>query len=268
MGELVLLENELVNIYEGKNKEQIVSGRELHEFLESNERYSKWFNRMLTYGFMEDVDFTSGQKSTLVNNGAERLIDEHYLKMDMAKEIAMIQRNEKGKQARQYFIAAEKKHREQNNQQPLTMEDLIIYNAQMLKETRLKQEEHDRQLKLQQIQIQQNENKVVKMTEYITEAPDFKAVEHAINKYARKHNTSHSNVRADVYKRISDIYGINIKQRVKNAQNKLQQERVEMKKKPYSDNTLNSKVNGMTIIRDEKLESKIIEILMGMESEK
>lgn len=100
---------ELIPTQENENNDILISGRDLHEFLESGERYSKWFDRMLSYGFEFNVDFTSGQKSTVVNNGAVRLLDDHHLKLDMAKEISMLQRNEKGKQARQYFIEVEKR---------------------------------------------------------------------------------------------------------------------------------------------------------------
>lgn len=64
---------------------------------------------MVEYGFIENVDFTTGQKSTVVNNGAVRLLEDHSLTIEMAKEISMIQRNEKGKQARQYFLELERK---------------------------------------------------------------------------------------------------------------------------------------------------------------
>lgn len=101
--------NQLIKTVQNtESNEILVSGRELHDFLESNERYSKWFERMKDYGFSEGVDFTSVQKSTLVNNGAERLLDDHHLRLDMAKEIAMIQRSDKGREARQYFIQVEK----------------------------------------------------------------------------------------------------------------------------------------------------------------
>ena len=98
--------NELIKIEE-RNGEQLVSGRELHQFLESAERFSKWWERMLSYGFKENEDFTSVQKSTVVNNGAKKEIGDYIMKLPMAKEISMIQRNEKGKQAREYFIKCE-----------------------------------------------------------------------------------------------------------------------------------------------------------------
>jgi anti-repressor protein len=121
--------NELIITTHNDQGEIILSGRELHEFLESNERYSKWFERMITYGFIENVDFTSAQKSTLVNNGAKREIGDHYIKLDMAKEIAMIQRTEKGKQARQYFLLLEKMW----NSPEMVMKRALEYAAQQVK---------------------------------------------------------------------------------------------------------------------------------------
>lgn len=98
--------NELIKIEERDGK-QLVSARELHEFLESSERFSKWWNRMSTYGFTENKDFTSVQKSTVVNNGAKKEIGDYLMTIQMAKELSMIQRNDKGKEAREYFIKCE-----------------------------------------------------------------------------------------------------------------------------------------------------------------
>lgn len=104
--------NELIKTEVNENQEIVVSGRELHEFLEVKERYSKWFERMISYGFVAEEDFTSVLKSTVVNNGAKRELDDHHIKIDMAKEVSMIQRTDKGKQARQYFIQAEKDNKQ------------------------------------------------------------------------------------------------------------------------------------------------------------
>ena len=97
----------LINV-KNENGQLLVSARDLHEYFESKERFSKWFDRMCEYGFEEDVDFTSVQKSTVVNNGAVKEIGDYACNIDMAKEIAMIQRSDKGKQARKYFIECEK----------------------------------------------------------------------------------------------------------------------------------------------------------------
>lgn len=101
--------NELIKVnYE--NERPTVMGRELHEALEVNSNYTTWFNRMSEYGFTEGVDFVSCFPNLESENqhGGQNKID-HQLTIDMAKEICMIQRSEKGKQFRQYFIEAENK---------------------------------------------------------------------------------------------------------------------------------------------------------------
>ena len=85
------------------------SARELHEFLEITERFSSWFERMKQYGFEEGTDFTGVKKLTPVNNGAKIELQDYQIIIGMAKEIAMIQRNAKGKQARQYFLEIERR---------------------------------------------------------------------------------------------------------------------------------------------------------------
>lgn len=100
--------NEIMKITINENQEPIISGRELHKFLEVNSNYTTWFSRMCEYGFTENLDYsTCFPNLESENHGGQNKID-HLLKLDMAKELAMIQRTEKGKQARQYFIQVEK----------------------------------------------------------------------------------------------------------------------------------------------------------------
>jgi anti-repressor protein len=103
-----LNEIQLITTSQDDNGEIIVSGRELHEFLEVKTAYKDWFPRMLNYGFEENVDFITIAQKRAVANGGYKMVDDHHIKLDMAKEIAMIQRTEKGKQARQYFLRLEK----------------------------------------------------------------------------------------------------------------------------------------------------------------
>lgn len=96
--------NNLINVTLNENQEPVVSGRQLHEALGVNSRYTTWFERMTEYGFVEGQDFLPNLgKST----GGRQAVD-HIIKLDMAKEIAMIQRTDKGKEVRQYFIQVEK----------------------------------------------------------------------------------------------------------------------------------------------------------------
>lgn len=101
---------ELIKITTNENGEQLVSGRELHEFLEVGTEYKKWFSRMTEYGFVENTDFTRVTQKCPTPGGVQNITD-HAMTLDMAKEISMIQRTEKGKQARQYFIEVEKQYK-------------------------------------------------------------------------------------------------------------------------------------------------------------
>ena len=95
----------LIPITQTADGRQAVAGRALHEFLEIQTPYNKWFPRMVEYGFTEDQDFTT----FLSESTGGRRAEDHILTLDMGKEVSMIQRNEKGRQARQYFIECEKR---------------------------------------------------------------------------------------------------------------------------------------------------------------
>lgn len=101
--------NELLKVTTNEQQEPCISGRELHKFLGVKEKYTEWFSRMVDYGFAESVDFMSFSEKTEKPQGGRPSTD-HIIKLDMAKELAMIQRSEKGKQARQYFIEVEKEY--------------------------------------------------------------------------------------------------------------------------------------------------------------
>lgn len=87
--------------------QQVVSARELHSFLDVETPFRKWIERMFDYGFEENEDFVRADKNVRQVSGSKNL-KEYALTLDCAKEISMIQRNDKGKQARKYFIEVEK----------------------------------------------------------------------------------------------------------------------------------------------------------------
>nr|DAG70552.1 MAG TPA: antirepressor protein [Caudoviricetes sp.] len=86
-----------------------LSARELHEFLGIKTKYKDWFPRMVAYGFDENVDYRTMAQKRATAQGNETTYNDHEITLDMAKEIAMIQRSEKGKQVRQYFLELERK---------------------------------------------------------------------------------------------------------------------------------------------------------------
>ena len=110
MQNLTVIENQLVPVYETSTGEKVVYGSELHEVLGAPSVYREWAKRRLTdIDAVENEDYTTVEIPT-VSGGAPR--KDHIIKLDTAKEMAMLERNEKGKQVRRYFIAIEKKYKE------------------------------------------------------------------------------------------------------------------------------------------------------------
>lgn len=116
--------DELIKTYKNEQNETLVNGRELHKYLEVKTRYNDWFTDVIQYGFIENVDFTSFTEKRVKPSGGRPSID-HALKLDMAKEVSMIQRTEKGRQARQYFIDVEKRY----NAAPMDNTELLLQTA-------------------------------------------------------------------------------------------------------------------------------------------
>nr|DAQ25412.1 MAG TPA: hypothetical protein [Caudoviricetes sp.] len=99
---------ELIKVNYDNADRPTVSGRELHEALGVETPYTTWVKRMCEYGFSENVDFATCFPNLESENqhGGQNKID-HQLTIPMAKELCMLQRTDKGKQMRQYFIAVE-----------------------------------------------------------------------------------------------------------------------------------------------------------------
>ncbi len=109
MHNLRVIENELVPVYETSTGEKVVYGSELHEVLGAPSVYREWAKRRLTdIDAVENEDFEGVEISTPSGQTKK----DHIIKLDTAKEMAMLERNEKGKQVRRYFIAIEKKYKE------------------------------------------------------------------------------------------------------------------------------------------------------------
>lgn len=102
--------NELIKVDFTQDRPAVLA-RDLYEFLEVKTHFKDWFPRMCEYGFVEGQDFNPLKNERVQKEGnrmVSRLVDDAAVSIDMAKEICMLQRNEKGKQARQYFLQLEK----------------------------------------------------------------------------------------------------------------------------------------------------------------
>ena len=117
--------NELIKVTINEKQEQLVSARELHEYLGVGTHFKDWFPRMCEYGFIEGQDFCSN----LSESTGGRPSVEYQVTIEMAKQICMLQRNEKGQEARKYFIELEKAW---NNPEMVFARSLQFANQKMI----------------------------------------------------------------------------------------------------------------------------------------
>lgn len=112
MRNLEIIENDLVPVYRTSTGEKVVYGTELHRVLNVKSSYRDWIrNRLNDCDAVENEDYETFAKNLAKPNGGRPSI-EHLIRLDIAKEMAMLERNEKGKQVRRYFIQVEKKYKE------------------------------------------------------------------------------------------------------------------------------------------------------------
>lgn len=112
MQNLTVIENELVPVYETSTGEKVVYGTELYASLGSKRQYTDWIRgRLKECDALEKEDYQSFSQNNEKPTGG-RPKNEYIIKLDTAKEMAMLERNEKGKQVRRYFIQVEKKFKQ------------------------------------------------------------------------------------------------------------------------------------------------------------
>ena len=107
---LKMIENELISVYETDKGEKVVYGTELFECLGSKRQYTDWIKeRFLDCDAIENQDFQSFSQK---NEKGGRPKTEYIIKLDIAKEMAMLERNDIGKKVRRYFISVEERYKE------------------------------------------------------------------------------------------------------------------------------------------------------------
>lgn len=148
--------NEIIKINNDSSGRPTVMGRELHEALEIQTPYKKWFDRMCEYGFAENSDFVTMDKNVRRADGTEmpQKQFDHQLTIDMAKEICMIQRSDIGRKCRQYFIDVEKKW----NSPEAIMDRALKYADQKIKQ--LEQERANTPISSEQVKTIEREMRI------------------------------------------------------------------------------------------------------------
>lgn len=143
MNELIPLHSQTIS----DNAIETVSARELHEFLEVQTRFNDWIaTRISEYDFVENQDYVRFTENPVKPQGGRPSMG-YYITLDMAKELAMIERTDKGRQARRYFIECEKQLHDKQNK-PLTQVELIVMVANQLAEQDRKARELDTRLQV------------------------------------------------------------------------------------------------------------------------
>lgn len=132
--DLILKEQGLINIYETDEGEKLVIARELHFGLGSRRDFSTWIKKRVNdCDLIENQDFIRFTQKVEANNASKI---EYYLKLDAAKEVAVMERNDKGKQYRRYLIEVEKKYKQLAfNTHRLSPQLQLLINMEMEQKT-------------------------------------------------------------------------------------------------------------------------------------
>lgn len=238
MNNLTVIENELVPVYETSAGEKVVYGSELHEVLEVKSNYREWIKRrVLDIDAEEDEDFTTVEIPTVSGGTSKK---DHIIKLDTAKEMAMLERNEKGKQVRRYFIQVEKKYKTASlATQELSPQLQVMINLEIEQKRQAEKLEHV-------------EERIESIREVV--AIDTTSWREDTGRILRKigmecgDSKSYQDVRAESYQLLEKRMGVNVKQRLTNKRRRMADEGVCKSRR--------DKLNYLDVIADDK---KLIE---------
>ncbi|WP_338874926.1 antA/AntB antirepressor family protein [Spirosoma sp. SC4-14] len=200
---------ELITITTGGQGLPVVSARELHAFLEVRTKFASWIERRINeFGFVEGQDYSSlTTLEVFPKNGKNPLGGrpelDYALTLDMAKELSMVERNAKGKQARQYFIDAEKKLR----QLTALPSDYIRHQEQRLADL----EQQLKQVLDAQQQAARSLLDVPRSTEPLPIETTRIKIQRIVNGYCRVNNLKQQDIWRRVYDRLFYLYRVNIR---------------------------------------------------------
>lgn len=237
MNELKVIENELVPVYETSTGEKVVYGSELHEVLGVKSRYREWIDRrLLDIDAVENEDFQAAEFSAPSGQTKK----DHIIKLDAAKEMAMLERNEKGKQVRRYFIRVEKKYKAASlATQELSPQLQVMINLEI-------------EQKRQAEKLEYVEERIESIREVV--AIDTTSWREDTGRILRKigmecgDSKSYQDVRAESYQLLEKRMGVNVKQRLTNRRRRMADEGVCKSRR--------DKLNYLDVIADDK---KLIE---------
>lgn len=237
MNNLTVIENELVPVYETSTGEKVVYGSELHEVLGAPSVYREWVKRRLS-----DIDAVENEEfqGVEISTPSGQTKKDHIIKLDIAKEMAMLERNDKGKEVRRYFIRVEKKYKSASlATQELSPQLQVMINLEI-------------EQKRQAEKIEHVEEQIESIREVV--AIDTTSWRDDTGRILRKigmecgDSKSYQDVRAESYQLLEKRMGVNVKQRLTNKRRRMADEGVCKSKR--------DKLNYLDVIADDK---KLIE---------
>lgn len=156
----------LIKITTNEQGLSVVSARDLHAWLQTEDHFTQWAKRMFDYGFIENIDYQAVHEFVKHQNGIGGTSKIDYaLTIDTAKEISMLQRTEKGKEARTYFIQCEKIAKEVKTMSPA---EQLLANAQLLVDIERKQKETESRITKTEQAVLMLEAKTTTRSNYFT----------------------------------------------------------------------------------------------------
>jgi len=210
--------NEIIKIVEREGR-QTVDARDLHEFLESGQKFSDWIkSRIDDFDFIDEIDYILILGKT--SNKGGRPSKDYFLSIEMAKELSMLERNDKGKQARKYFIECEKKLKEVPI---LSMEDMMIAQLQNMKAVKEQVnliEDKINEIKSNQFEAVEDIKRLPEPIEQIDPTTTRKNITRLIRSYCLNSSSSFQQAYNDLYTEVKYRLSKDLKKRSKNAGNK------------------------------------------------
>jgi anti-repressor protein len=200
-----------ITITTNEQGSSVVSARELYDFLEVKTKFPDWCKRMFEYGFEPSKDYIEVYPKNEINLGGRPSVD-YVLAINTAKEISMLQRTDKGKAARQYFIECERIVKEAVK--PKTQLEILLESVQILSqqesrlaslESKLNEIEQSRATATQALLLAE------RSTEQMPEETLRMKIRKLVNQYCYAKNIDYRSVWNVVYDRLYYRYGVNLK---------------------------------------------------------
>ena len=253
MNNFSVIDNEIVPVYETDKGEKIVDGRELHGVLESKQDFSTWVKKRLA-----ECDATENTDYELLHNSVEQVSGTKYridyiIKLDTAKEMAMLERNEIGKRVRKHFIEIENRYKQQiiDRTQLSPQTQALMALTESIAKTELEQKRQAEQIQ----RLEDNQKTLTDTFQRTTDSENFQAwANKCLSKIAESpnfakgvgRNSNHALARNESYERLKKKWNCNLDDRVARAKGRA------MERNPGITKTELNAINKLTIISGDK----------------